>query len=129
LGLFDAAVPDGYSYSDTAKRIEYIAISNSLIIDSITFSGLTLQTGGRVNGEWVAKVTKTTENNLIPDQLSFSVMGKPQNVITFLKEVENMDRLAELNAINLTKQIGTSKTEDILKATGKLTLYFYDTKK
>jgi hypothetical protein len=74
-------------------------------------------------------VTKTTENNLIPDQLSFSVMGKPQNVITFLKEVENMDRLAELNAINLTKQIGTSKTEDILKATGKLTLYFYDTKK
>lgn len=125
LKLFDEAVPDSYSYVGSAKRLEYLAIKNHLMIDSLSFSGFTLLKGGNAVGGWATKIAQPTANNTLLDQITFSVYGKPQNVIIFLREVENMDRLVELNSVSLTKQIGLSKSEDTLKATGQMTFYFY----
>lgn len=125
LPLFDAAVPDIFSYTDSSKRLEYVAKKNNLNIESMSFSGITLLNGGKVGGDWDTKIAKPTANNTLLDQVTFSVSGKPQEVITFLREIENMDRLVELNSVTLTKQIGLGQTESILKATGQITFYFY----
>lgn len=125
LKLFDQAVPDGFSYSDSAKRFEYVAKKNSIKIESLSFIGFTLQTGGPITGDWASKITKLSANNTLPNQIYFSVNGKPQNVITFLKEIENIDRLAMLNNVTLTKQVGLSKSEDLIKVSGQITFYFY----
>jgi hypothetical protein len=124
LGLFDQAIPDEYSYADSAKRLEYVARENNLTIESLAFSGYTLLSGGKVNADWLGKITQPA-NNSLPDQISFSVTGKPQNILTFLREIEGMDRLATLSNVSLTKTIGLSKAEDSLKATGQLIFYFY----
>jgi len=125
LKLFDEAVPDSYSYVGSAKRLEYLAIKDHLMIDSLSFSGFTLLKGGNAVNQWATKIAQPTANNTLLDQITFSVYGTPQNVIIFLKEIENMDRLVELNNVSLTKQVGLSKSEDTLKATGQMTFYFY----
>lgn len=125
LRLFDEAVPDNFSYIDSAKRIEYLARKNNLTIDSLSFLGFNLLGKGSTTTEWSAKIAKPIEDNTLPDQISFSVKGKSQNVIVFLKEIENMDRLIELNNVNLTKQIGLRQIDDTLKADGQMTFYFY----
>lgn len=125
LRLFDEAVPDNFSYIDSAKRIEYLARKNNLTINTLSFLGFNLFEKGSAKTEWSAKIAKPTEGNTLQDQISFSVNGKPQNVIVFLKEIENMDRLIELNSVNLTKQIGLRQVDDTLKADGQMTFYFY----
>lgn len=128
LVLFDNAVPDSFSYSDSAKRLEYLARINNLAIDSISFSGSVLLSGGKIAGDWAAKIAKPGIDNLIIDQISFTVSGKPANILNFLKQIENMDRLAVLNNVSLAKQLGVNKTEDILRASGKVDFYFYSEK-
>jgi len=125
LMLFNAAVPDTYSYVDSAKRIEYLAKINSLTVETLNFSGIALLTGGKIAGDWAEKISKPTADNTELDRVIFSVSGKPQNIINFLKEVEKMDRLAGIENVSLTKQVGLEKTEDVLRATGQITFYFY----
>jgi hypothetical protein len=124
LRLFDEAVPDDFSYIDGAKRLEYVARKNNLEVETVTFPGYTIFGGGKVVGDWFAKIIKPNAN-ILSAQLSFNVVGKPQDVISFLKEIENMDRLVSLNSVSLTKQVGVSRAEDSLKATGQMTFYFY----
>ena len=124
LILFDEAVPDEFSYSDSVKRLEYVAKKNNLELETVTFPGYTVFSGGKATGEWSAKLMKPSAN-ILSEQLSFNVTGKPQDVIAFLKEIENMDRLVSLSSVSLTKQFGLSRTEDLLKATGQMIFYFY----
>jgi hypothetical protein len=125
LRLFDAAVPDVFSYVDGGKRLEYLARKNYLTIDSMGFAGVTLLGGKKITGEWAGKIALPNASNGLVDPITFSVSGKPQNVITFLQEVETMDRLVMINSVSLSKQIGLSKMEDTLKASGQMTIYFY----
>jgi len=125
LFLFDAAIPDDYTYSDSARRLEFIARKNNLVIDSLSFSGITLYGQGKINGEWANKIAKPTTSNSLLDKIAFSVSGKPASVIEFLKEVETMDRLVQLDSVTFTKQVGLSNVEDRLKAAGQMTFYFY----
>ena len=125
LVLFDNAVPDNFSYSDSAKRLEYIAKINSLNIDSLNFSGSSLLSGKKLTADWSSKIALPGTDNLILDQVAFSVIGKPADVLNYLRQIENMDRLVVLNNVSLAKQIGVSKMEDTLRATGKVSFYFY----
>jgi len=125
LRLYNEAVPDIFSYTDVAKRLEYIAKKNNLSVDSFSFSGFVLQGGAKAKGDWLDKIIKPNANNILPNQMSFAINGKPQDVFLFLKEVENMDRLAALNSVSLSTLVGTNKTSDSLKATGQITFYFY----
>lgn len=128
LILFDAAVPDNFSYVDSARRLEYLAKSNNLTLDSLSLSGITLLGNGKIKGDWANKIMQPTGNNTLLDPVLFTVSGKPQNIITFLKEIENMDRLVGLNNVSLAKQVGLTNIEDSLKATGQMTFYFYTEK-
>jgi hypothetical protein len=125
LNLFNAAVPDNYSYSDSTKRMEYLVRKNNLSIESLSLSGYTLLAGGKATNEWIGKIALPSADNILTDQITFAISGKPQNIINFLREIENMDRLAVLFNVSLNKQVGVSKAEDNLKASGVLTFYFY----
>lgn len=128
LRLFDEAVPNVFSYTDTAKRLEYVARSNDVVIDTMSFNGITLKNGGKITGDWVNKVIKEDASKILSSRVSFSANGKPDNIFAFLAEVENMDRVGALNGVSLTKVVGASKVEDSLKATGQITFYFYSQK-
>jgi Tfp pilus assembly protein PilO len=125
LRLLDTAVPDTFSYIDSAKRVEYLARINNLSVETLGFSGFTLLSGGKLTAAWESKIAKPNTSNGLLDQVNFSVDGKPQEIITFLRQVENMDRLVGLSSVTLTKQVGQNKTEDTLKAAGQATFYFY----
>lgn len=130
LYLFDQAIPDKFSYVDSAKRLEYLSRTNNLTIDNLSFSGITLLSSGALPADLTAKLTKSGANNSLPDQISFSIIGSPANIITFLKQVEKMDRLASLDNVSLSKQTSLEKEEgNKLKASGQLTFYFYSDKK
>lgn len=128
LYLFDAAVPDIFSYVDSTKRIEYLARLNNVTVDSLSMTGITLLDGGKLTAAWATKIAKPTGTNSILDPINFSIEGSPQNVVAFLRQIENIDRLVKLSNVALSKQVGTNKTEDTLKATGQLTFYFYSQK-
>lgn len=128
LSLFDRAVPDLFSYSDSAKRVEYLARKNNLKIESVAFGGLILAGNKKIKYDWAEKIIQPTAENTLLDTVSFSLYGKPTNVIMFLREIENMDRLAILQNVSLNKQIGRSREEDTLRATGQVTFYFYSQK-
>lgn len=128
LYLFDSAVPDRFTYSDSAKRVEYLAKQNNLEIESLSFSGVTVQEGKRPLGNWKEKISGVSKTNLIQNKVSFIVKGTPSRAINFLREIENIDRLAMLNELSLSKEIGQSKVSDTLRVTGKMTFYFYYTK-
>lgn len=129
LILYDDAVPDDFSYTDVSERLEYLAKQSGVNLESLIFPGYTLFGKGAAKGDWGSKIVKPGANNVIADVASFSLTGKPQNVIAFLKSVESMDRLAVLNSISLTKQLGVTKNDDLLKAMGQMTIYFYSTPK
>ena len=128
LRLFDEAVPDEFSFTDSAKRLEYVARKNNLAVDTFSYLGFALRNGGKTTADWINKIVKADASNILANSVSFSVSGKPQNVIAFLTEIEKMDRLGFLNNVSLTKIIGSSKVEDSLKATGQMTFYFYSEK-
>jgi len=127
LYLFEEAVPDDFSYADGARRVELIAKKNGMIIDSLGFEGVVLKEGKKTSGAWKDKIN-LAKNNLLIDKVNFTMSGKPSNTMNFLKEIENMDRLAVLNNISLSKQVGTEKTGDTLKVSGDMTFYFYSDK-
>lgn len=129
LYLFDQAVPDNFSYVDSAKRLEYLSRINNLTLDTLSFSGITLLSGGSLPPDLTAKLTIPGANNSLPELVSFSIIGSPANVISFLKQVENMDRLASLNNVSISKQTSLEKMDNALKASGQLTFYFYSNKK
>lgn len=125
LYLYDDAVPDGYKFSDGAGRIEYLAKKNNLKIESLSFSGYNLTGGEATKLDWFSKMAKLDPSNVTIEEVSFTITGKPQGVVDFLKEIENMDRLAILNNVTLAKQTGQTKAEDVLKASGSVRFYFY----
>lgn len=128
LYLFDSAVPDEFAYSDSAKRVEYLAKQNDLTIESLSFSGITIQGGNKPVGDWKDRIINPSKTNILQDQVNFIVRGKPDNAIKFLREIENIDRLAVLNGVTLSKEIGQTKISDTLRVTGKMTFYFYSAK-
>lgn len=125
LSLFDAAVPDAFSYTDSAKRIEYLARANNLVVDSMSFPGYALARGAAVTEAWALSIIKPSGANTLLDKVSFAVNGKPQEVVTFLREIEKMDRLATVESVTLTKQVGLNQAASTLKASGFVTFYFY----
>jgi hypothetical protein len=125
LYLFDAAVPDNFTYSENAERLQFLAKKNSLTMESLSFPGYALLGNSNSGMDWGKKILKTVNDGVFPEQIDFAIKGKPQNVINFLAEVENMDRLAILNSVTMTKQVGQTQAEDTLKASGRMSFYFY----
>ncbi len=124
LHLFDGAVPDEFSYGDMAGRIEVMAKTHGLTVQTVTMPGVRLFGEGKGIGEWSLKLVKTDALNIVQASVQFVVSGDPRNVRVFIEEMENLDRLTLLNSIIMIAETGPAKSET-LKATGQIYFYFY----
>jgi hypothetical protein len=125
LGLFDTAVPDIYSYYDMAGRIEYLANKFGVVSETVSMPGAKLFGQGKPLGTWATKLLTKDASNIVSAGVTFSIIGSPQNVISMISKIENMDRLTRLKSVVLTKEISKVGTTGVLRADGQIYFYFY----
>lgn len=125
LDLYDAAIPNSYSYYDMAGRIEYLASKHGVTVESINMPGTKIVGSGKPLGDWATKLLIKDANNILTSGMNFTVAGNPQNVIAMITEIENLDRLTLLRSVDFSKELRNSSGTEILKATGQIYFYFY----
>ncbi len=125
LRLFDGAVPDKFSYQSMAGRIELLARRNNLSVQSIALPGIRLFGTGKGMGEWSAKLLTKDATNIVKSSVSFVVSGSPTNIRSFLTEIENLDRVAFLERVAISSEVGRAEKASSLRVTGQISFYFY----
>jgi Tfp pilus assembly protein PilO len=125
LRLFDEAVPDKFSYYNMAGRIESLARKRGLTVQTVSMPGIKLFGKGKGVGEWSTKTLTKNANKIIKSSISFAVSGDPETVRVFLEEVENMDRLAQLESVVMSTEIGQANRALSLRVTAEISFYFY----
>ena len=125
LRLFDEAVPDRFSYYSMAGRIESLARKRGLTVQTVSMPGIRLFGKGKGVGEWSTKTLTKNTSKIIKSSISFTVSGDPEKVRVFLEEVENMDRLAQLESVVMSTEIGQANRTLSLRVTAEISFYFY----
>ncbi len=129
LALFDSAVPEKFSYFDIIGRIENLAEITGVEISTLSTLGVNLTDDSVSTGVWAAKILKKDANGMMTVPVDFQLSGKPEQIKKFLIEVENMDRLAVMKSVDLSKEEGTAKGTAKVKASGQISFYLYASKK
>lgn len=127
LDLLSLAVPDSFDYFNYAKRLELVAIKNGVNLLALTFPGEVLS--GEKNNPVLTKediknfITSDRDGNLIVKS-EITVTGGQTAIMSFLSEIENMDRLALVDSVKFSK---TQKTASEIKQLLNMTadVYFY----
>ncbi|PIZ24285.1 hypothetical protein COY48_03800 [Candidatus Collierbacteria bacterium CG_4_10_14_0_8_um_filter_43_86] len=125
LHLFDNAIPNEFSYRDMAGRIELIARRRGLAVQTVNMPGVRIFGTTKGVGDTFQKILSKNQNNIIQTGVSFTVTGDPANVDGFLKEMENLDRLAVLDSITLSSEATMDKEIKTIKANCLIYFYFY----
>lgn len=129
LYLYEEGVPEGYSYSDLAKRIEIIANEEDLTIESLIFSKAEIAGKETIKpGEVDKKDSLATwvdgKNKVIEFEVKFEVLGDQEGVYGFISRIENMDRVMRVVQVDITradsKKVGLNK----LRASGQVRGYY-----
>lgn len=123
LNLYDSAVPENFSYVDQLGRVEQLANTNKLEVDSISIPGIILVGEGKGTGEWSTKLLKPDSEKIIVTPIDFQVSGKPKQVRDFLVQLEGMDRLTTIKSVNLIKETGTIRGTEKIRASGQVNFY------
>lgn len=129
LGLYDSAVPERFSYVDQLGRVEQLARSNNLEVDSISIPGIILVGEGKGVGEWSTKLLKPDSEKIITTPVDFQISGKPKQVRDFLVQLESMDRLTTIKSVNLVKETGSTKGSEKIRASGQINFYILNNTK
>ncbi|EKD57429.1 MAG: hypothetical protein ACD_57C00303G0001 [uncultured bacterium] len=129
LSLFETAVPEKFSYLELIGRFEVLAKKNSVEVEAISIQGTNLVGEGKGAGDWSTKLIKVDSQGLMTIPIDFQILGKPQEIRSFLVDLENVDRLAVIKNVNLIKDSGGSKGTERLKANGQVNFYVYYQKK
>lgn len=125
LRLFDEAVPDNFSYQGMAGRIELLARQKNLSVETVTMPGVKLFGTGKATGEWSSKLLTKNATNIMKASMSFTVTGDPKNIIDFLTEIENLDRVTLLENVIMSAEKESDNKASALKTTGQISFYFY----
>lgn len=125
LSLYDTAVSENFSYLDMVARIELVAKSTGSEIEQLSAPGISLNGEGKPAGDWQSRIIKKDEKNLLTIPLDFQITGKPTQIKEFLIQIEKMDKLAMIKNVNLSKESGTTKGSEKIKANGQLLFYAY----
>ena len=129
LDLFDMAVPDSFGYFGMIKRIEILTAKNNVTLTKLSLPASIAYGNSdptKIKAVQMSKLLKADTNNLIQAEVLFGVDGSPSNVISFLSDMENMDRSVLINSIKLSKPQSTviDKSKN-LTADGSAIFYFY----
>lgn len=125
LPLFDSAVPDNYSYYDVVARLEYVAKTNGVKVESVNIPGVKLYGMGKPGGDWGTKLLAKDSASLLTAPVQFTISGNPQNVVKTVADLENLDRVTQLKSISFSKEPGATSGTEVLKAQGQIVFYFY----
>lgn len=129
LNLFNNAVPESFSYFDIFGRVESLANSSGVEIISMFIPGTDLVGSGKPTGSWAGKIINQNSSGIKVFPVDFQITGMPVQIKKFLVEIENMDRLAVIKNVNLTRETGTVKGSEKIKAVGQIYFYFYTSTK
>ncbi|EKD58008.1 MAG: hypothetical protein ACD_57C00048G0003 [uncultured bacterium] len=122
--FYSRAVPDNPDLEGVAQRIEIMAQENGIRLESLQFGAVPML-GDRVvlglnnNSE---KVIKSGE--IYPITISFSITGKLENILMFIKSMERIDRIVIVREIYLQKQEVKDKTQGSVRASGKTEIFY-----
>ena len=127
LPLFEKAVPENYTYANLAKKIEILATEKEIEIESLFFSSVVVS-----EGEDKASSLKDNKkkdegrewkdgNNIVKEfTIDFSVTAGEIAVISFLNDLENLDRTLLVSAVDITKVSSRQSSGEDLRASGKI---------
>ena len=127
LYLYNNAVPDGYNYADIAMRIEAVAVLSGVKLSDVQYPGILPSGLGKISGLDAAKLTKMQTpdaNGLLSMPVSIVIDGGQNEVFSFLNNIENMDRLAMIKDVTISKSGGNSK-DSVRSLKVNLTAIFY----
>lgn len=132
LSAYSLAVPENFSYNSITRRVAYLALKNGLTLNRETLPGNTLVGAGgdqkrNVNVKDKDKILTYDENGLMEIGLTFSASGSQASILNFLMELENMDRLAMIKNMSITKQQKLIEQAGQLMINGEVIFYNYKT--
>jgi hypothetical protein len=133
ISLLSVGVPDKFDYFNYAKRVEILASKNNVNLDSLSLPGQSIAgTPSLLNVP-----ADKAKNYITPDKdglskvlTNFVVYGDQNGVFGFLSDLENMDRVALIDSLDISKTLKTAlDTKGSLKVTGQVYFYTFNNKK
>jgi len=128
LPLFERAVPENYTYADLAKKIEILASEKNVKIESLVYSSVVVSAEDGKNlgpkkkdeiREW-----KDGENTVKEFTINFSVVGEEVSLVSFLNNLETLDRTMLVSTVDITKVKDRDVVGDKLRAGGEINGYY-----
>lgn len=116
LYFYDLAVPNKHELDSLSKRFEFLIQESGCRIESYQFGAVPLMSDERKE---VAQVVV----------MNFSINGNFEQLLSFLKQVENIDRLIILKDVSIQKPDLRSKSGKGLKLSGKAEIYYLNNNK
>ena len=125
LRLYDSAVPDGFLYTQMIGRLEHTARKSGVLVENLSAPGIKIVGEGKPKGEWSTKLLEPDKEKLVTIPVDFQISGKPDQVRSFLIDVENMDRLTVVKSVNLIKESESTRGSEKIRASGQVNFYAY----
>ncbi len=125
LTLFARAVPENYTYANLAKKIELIASQQNLFVKSISFSSAMVTGNNKDKKENTKNKEWRNGDNIIKEfSIHFDLLGNEFQLINFLTEVENLDRVSMIYNVELAKTMEQDGLEHQIRASGIIKSYY-----
>jgi len=99
LVLIERALPEKADFNQAASQINFLTFSNNLVLLSASFGKFYL----------VASPSETTEVNTL--DFNISVYGSYTDIKNFIQELENIDRVIQINSVIFSSKIKKDQTK------------------
>jgi len=106
VNLFLETIPEEIGYFNISKRIEILARENQVFLEVVRLPGSVVSGESIVPelvGERAEGMARPNKDGLSTIRVSFSVQGGQDQVMGFLRGLENMDILATIQEIRVSK--------------------------
>lgn len=106
LQLYFNAVPESLGYFSISKRIEIIANESGVELDLIRLPGSILAGGPKVpglKGDNAKGVVEANDKGVLTMNVEFMVLGRQDQVLSFVRSLTNMDMLTMIQNIKISK--------------------------
>ena len=124
LFLYEKTVPDIHDLDGFSKRVELLVQESGVKISSLTFSEVPLL-GDKMNlGKSAGESRLIKKGEIMTVEMDYTVLGSSEQLLTFLQNLEKIDRLVFVQNVSIQKQEAKDKSSGELKLTGKAVIYY-----
>lgn len=108
LILINRALPEKVGFNQAASQINFLTFSNNLVLLSASFGKFDI----------VASPSESTETNTL--DFNISVYGSYPDIKNFLQELENIDRVVQINSVVFSNKTKTDQIKLQSDLSGKI---------